>query len=897
MALLTGCVWLVDSSFSGAAPPEFDLVIRHGRIVDGTGNPWFHADVAIKADRIVSVGNVRGDAKREIDARGLVVAPGFIDIHSHSDWLLLEDGSAPSKIRQGVTTEVLGEGGSAGPSKGKLVARPVSIQNQPAQIRTLGEYFAAVERSGVAVNVASYVGQGNIWQCVMGQSFDRPGPAEMEKMKELVAEAMRDGAFGLATALMMPPGSLATTQDLVELCKVVREHGGIYSSHIRDEGLGVFDAVKQAIEIGERAGVSVDIIHVKIADQKYWGRMNEVIALIENARRRGVNVQANVYPYTRGNNDLSSIIPPWAHEGGRVEMVKRLKDPMQRAKLKLDIQNGLPGWYNHYTAVGGDWSRMLVSANNPYKGMTMDRVIARKSEGKVPTPEPLDVLVDLLIEQDGSVSTVYAHHTEEDMNLALIQPWCSIGSDGSALASEGLLRRGHPHPRNFGTFPRVLGVYVRERGLLRLEDAVRKMTSLNAAKLGLRDRGLLREGMFADITVFHPARVTDRSTYEAPFQYSEGIEHVIVNGQLVLAHGTPTSARPGRALRHDPGDSSRSSRRNEAQTSSGAQNATRDQSLFTSAATSLGKTSEVSPLPPGEKAKQLTATHAGEGPAWHVASRSLYFTGGNRITRLDADGMEHVFRAPSGGANGLLFDHQGRLVACEAGNRRVTRTEADGRITVLADTYQGMKFNTPNDLAIDSKGRIYFSDPRYGPRDTMEMRDANGRLVEGVYRIDAPGTVERVIAHEVERPNGLLVSPDGRHLFVTDNNNNTVGGARKLWRFDLLTEGGIEPQSRRLIYDWKTSRGPDGLKMDQAGRLFVAAGLNKANPPYETVEPHSAGIYILSNEGNLLDFVPVPKDEVTNCSFAGNDLKTLYITAGGSLWSIRVNTPGWSSAR
>jgi N-acyl-D-aspartate/D-glutamate deacylase len=472
------------------------------------------------------------------------------------------------------------------------------------------------------VNVASYVGQGNVWQCIMGQSFDRPGPAELEKMKELVAEAMRDGAFGLSSALMMPPGSLATTEDLVELCKIVREHGGIYSSHIRDEGLGVFDSVKQAIEIGERAGVPVDIIHLKIADQKFWGRMNEVIALIENARRRGVNVQANVYPYTRGNNDLSSIIPPWAHEGGRVEMIKRLKDPMQRAKLKLDIRNGLPGWYNHYTAVGGDWSRMMVSANNLYKGTTMDRVIALKSEGKVPAPEPLDVLFDLLIEQDGSVSTVYAHHIEEDMNLALSQPWCSIGSDGSAFAIEGSLRRGHPHPRNFGTFPRVLGVYVRERGLLRLEDAVRKMTSLNAAKLGLRDRGQLREGMFADITILDAARVTDRSTYEAPFQYSEGIEHVIVNGQLVLAHGTPTSARPGRALRHGSAGSSHGSRRSEAQTSSGAQNATRDQRLSTSAATSLGKASEVSPLPPGEKAKQLTATHAGEGPAWHVASRS-----------------------------------------------------------------------------------------------------------------------------------------------------------------------------------------------------------------------------------------------------------------------------------
>jgi N-acyl-D-amino-acid deacylase len=533
-----------------AAEATFDLVIRNGSIVDGTGNPWFHGDLAIQGDQIAAVGRVLGEGKREINARGLIVAPGFIDIHSHSDWLLLEDGGAPSKVRQGVTTEVLGESASAGPSKGKLVARPVSVGNQPAQIRTLGEYFDAIERSGVAVNVASYVGEGNIWQCVMGQSFDRPGPAELDKMKELVAEAMKDGAFGLSTALMMPPGSLATTDDLVELCKVVHEHGGIYSSHIRDEGLGVFDSVKQAIEIGERSGVPVDIIHLKIADEKYWGRMKAVVALIASARQRGVNVQANVYPYTRGNNDLASIIPPWAHEGGRSEMLARLKDPAQRVKLKQDIRNGLPGWYNHYTAVGGDWSRMLVSANNPYKGQTMDRVVARKSEGKTPTPDPIDILFDLLIEQDGTVSTVYAHHTEEDMNLALIQPWCSVGSDGSAYATEGLLRRGYPHPRNFGTFPRVLAVYVRERGLLRLEDAIRKMTSLNAAKLGIRDRGLLQSALFADITIFDAIRIRDRSTYEDPFQYSEGIEYVIVNGKVVVDQGKPTSIRAGRALRH-----------------------------------------------------------------------------------------------------------------------------------------------------------------------------------------------------------------------------------------------------------------------------------------------------------------------------------------------------------
>src|SRR6185369_12816298 len=252
------------------------------------------------------------------------------------------------------------------------------------------------------------------------------------------------------------PSSLATTEDLIELCKVVGEHDGIYSTHMRDEGLGVFDSVKEAIQIGERAGIPVDIIHLKIADEKVWGQMRKVLALIEAARKRGVDVQANVYPYTRGNNDLVSIIPPWAHEGGKAELIKRLKDPAQREKMKKDIREGIPGWYNHYTAVGGDWSRMLISANNTYKGLTMNRVLSLRSQGKNPPPEPLDDLFDLLIQQNGGVSTVYAHHTEEDMNLAMQQSWCSFGSDGSSYATEGKLRRGNPHPRNFGTFPRVL---------------------------------------------------------------------------------------------------------------------------------------------------------------------------------------------------------------------------------------------------------------------------------------------------------------------------------------------------------------------------------------------------------------------------------------------------------
>jgi N-acyl-D-aspartate/D-glutamate deacylase len=542
-------VVICAADFLPADEPAYDLLLRNGRVVDGSGNPWFHADVAVRGERIVAVGRgLEGKAKRDINVAGLVVAPGFIDMHSHSDFLLLEDGAAQSKIRQGVTTEVLGEGASAGPFQGNLPPRKVTVDGDEVELHRLGEYFDAVDKAGIATNVASYVGLNNVWQCVMGSSHSRPTPEQLAAMQALVEDALRDGAFGLSSQVMMPPGSLATVDDLVKLCEPVARHGGIYSSHIRNEGLGVFDAIDEAIAVGERAKIPVDIIHVKIADQQYWGRMKEVIAKIDAARERGVNVQTNVYPYTRGNNDLVSIIPPWAHEGGRGELLARLKDAKLRPRLKKDIRDGIPGWYNHYTAVGGDWSRMLISGNNSYAGMTMDRVMSLRTQGKH-NPDLLDELFDLLIEQEGSVPTVFAHHTEEDMRLALRQPWCSIGSDGSAYAISGPLRRGNPHPRNFGTFPRVLGVYVREEKLLTLEDAVRKMTSLNATKIGLKDRGLVQVGGFADLVVFDPAKVKDLSTYTEPFQYAVGIEYVAVNGQLVLDRGEHTSARPGRALR------------------------------------------------------------------------------------------------------------------------------------------------------------------------------------------------------------------------------------------------------------------------------------------------------------------------------------------------------------
>jgi N-acyl-D-amino-acid deacylase len=362
---------------------------------------------------------------------------------------------------------------------------------------------------------------------------------------------MQQGALGVASSLSGPPGAWIDTATLVEMCRVAGEFGGIYSTHMRTEGQGVFESISEALAIGSRAGVPVDIIHLKLADHKLWGKMPEVIGMIQNARNNGQRVEAHVYPYRAGQNNLASIIPPWAHEGGHEAMLKRLKDPQLRARLESEILNGIPNsnWYNHYTATGSWEGMLLVSFSNPafkkYEGKRMNQVILDRG-GK-----PIDVLFELLQANRGSVPTVYFHHSEDDMRYAMKQPFVSIGSDGTAVATEGPLARGNPHPRYYGTFPRVLGRYVREDRVIPMEEAIRKMTSANAAKIGIFDRGLLRPGLWADVTVFDPKTVVDHATYEKPHQYATGIEYVLVNGQLVLDRGgVHTGARPGQIVRN-----------------------------------------------------------------------------------------------------------------------------------------------------------------------------------------------------------------------------------------------------------------------------------------------------------------------------------------------------------
>ncbi len=525
---------------------EYDLIIAGGSVLDGENHPAVNTDIGVRGGKIAKIGALGSAvAKQRIDARGLTVAPGFIDGHSHSDYSMLREPKGESMVRQGVTTQIIGEGPSAGPVKPEK--RGLEMEGVKVDWSTLGGYFARLEKQGIATNIGSYVGQGQIWNYVMGDTFNMPTPAEMEAMKKLIGEAMEDGALGLSSALMLPPANLAHAPELGQMASAVAPRHGIYSSHIRDEGETVFEAVKEAIEVGRRAKVPVDVIHLKIAHQKLWGRMNEVVALIQKARDEGQIVTANVYPYTAGQNSLVSIVPPWAHEGGRERLLARLRNPVDRARMHREVLSGLPNWYNHYLAVGGDWSRMLlVSLKSErfkrFQGQRMSELI--QAEGK----DPVETMFEVILEEKGQTPTVFFHHSEEDMRMALKQPWTSIGSDGAAVNPEGPTGVPHHHPRYYGTFPRILGKYVREEKLLTLPEAIYKMTALNAEKLGIKDRGRLKEGLAADITLFNARMVLDQATFEKPKQYPIGIPYVIVNGQIVLDRGRHTGNLAGKIV-------------------------------------------------------------------------------------------------------------------------------------------------------------------------------------------------------------------------------------------------------------------------------------------------------------------------------------------------------------
>jgi N-acyl-D-amino-acid deacylase len=527
----------------------WDLLIQHAQVVDGSGAPAFVADVAIRGEVIVQVGLVsEPEARTVIDGAGLTVAPGFIDLHTHSDYTIMVNPLAESKVRQGVTTEVIGNCGTSPAPLGDegypiIRARMQDQYQLDVTWRTLGGYLERLAASGMSVNVVPIIGHGTVRSAVMGYAQRAPTGGELEQMKSLITDAMAEGAFGLSTGLVYAPGCYADTDEIVALARVVGQAGGMYFSHIRGESDTVLEAAQEAITIGERAELPVQISHLKTAGQANWEKTPALLGLIDDATAHGLDVTGDMYPYTAGATSLGALLPPWVHEGGLAKLLPRLRDQDVRSRIRRDIAQGIEGWWNPAQAAG--WHGVQVSRaphHRAYQGLRLPEVARLRQQ------DPLDAALDLLLAEEGNAGVVLFMMDEAQVRTILQHPGVMLGSDAGATAPYGLLGQGHPHPRAYGTFPRVLGTYVRELGVLSLAEAIHRMTGLTARRLGLADRGLIRPDYKADLVIFDAQQVADRATYDLPHAYPTGIHWVVVNGQVVLHRGERMSVLPGRVL-------------------------------------------------------------------------------------------------------------------------------------------------------------------------------------------------------------------------------------------------------------------------------------------------------------------------------------------------------------
>ena len=538
---------------SGLAAQEapYDLVIRNGRIVDGTGSPWYAGDLGLRDGRIAAIGHLgSAPTKRTIDAAGKVVAPGFIDMLGQSELTILVEPRLPSKIFQGITTEITGEGGSVAPQSDALVkADEIGYEHLHLNPdwRTYAEYFARLEKQGIGINVADYVGATQVRRMVLGDDDKQPSPAELDRMRALVREAMEQGAVGVSTSLQYPPAPYAKTEELIALAAEASRYGGIYATHMRSEGDGILPALDEAIRIGREARIPVEIWHLKVAGKSNWGRMPEVVAKIEEARRAGVDIAADTYAYPAWYNGLAAFVPPWAHDGGTEKLLARLRDPAMRARIRKDMETPSSEWDNEWQEIPGPEAVVLCSVHSPALKPLVGKTLAEAA--KLAGKDPIDELFDIIIQDEAFTGVAVFAMSEPDVALALMQPWVSINNDSEGTSTEGLLGEQHPHPRAYGTFPRILRKYVREEKKLSLEEAIRKFSALPASRLRLADRGVLKAGMWADVVVFDPETVRDLATFENPAQLSQGMDYVLINGVPVIDGGKMTGALPGKVLR------------------------------------------------------------------------------------------------------------------------------------------------------------------------------------------------------------------------------------------------------------------------------------------------------------------------------------------------------------
>ncbi len=548
---LTLLIVLLSSLFLAAADKPYDIVIRNGHIIDGTGSPWYSGDIGIRDGKIAAIGNLSGvPAGRIIDAQGMVVAPGFIDMLGQSELTILVNPRLPSKIYQGITTEFTGEGGSAAPLNDAIVkADRLAYEHfkLTPEWRTFAQYFARLEKQGMGINLGSFVGATQVRRMVLGDDNRAPGPDELKRMSGLVDDAMKQGAVGVSTSLQYAPAPYATTDELIALATAASKYGGVYATHMRSEGDAITAAIDEAVRIGREAKIPVEIWHLKAAGRSNWGRMPGIVAQIEKARASGVDISANTYAYPAWFNSFSAFIPPWAHDGGDAKLIERLKDPAMRARIRKDMETPSTAWDNEWQEVAGPEAILVSVVHNPELLPLQGRTIAEiaKLWGK----DPIDTIFDLLIQDNAFTYVAVFGMSEPDVALALMQPWVSVDNDSQGTAPDGVLGSEHPHPRAYGTFPRILRKYVREEKKLRLEEAIRKFSALPAQRMRLADRGVLKAGMWADVVVFDPQAITDRATFEKPNQLSEGMTWVLVNGVPVIDGGKMTGALPGKVLR------------------------------------------------------------------------------------------------------------------------------------------------------------------------------------------------------------------------------------------------------------------------------------------------------------------------------------------------------------
>lgn len=799
---------------------SFDILIRNGQIYDGSGTPSYAGDIGIRGDSIAAIGNLKNaTGKEEIDAGGMAVAPGFINMLSWANVSLIEDGRSQGDLRQGVTLEVLGEGRSMGPLNDEMKeGMKESQQTIKYDINwtTLGEYLDYLEEKGVSTNIASFVGNGTLRQHVMGYENRPPTPEEMEQMKKLLRQAMEEGAVGMSTSLIYVPSGHAQTEEIIELAKVVAEYDGMYISHIRDEEGKLLEAVNELIRISDEAKIPAEIYHFKASGNANWHLLDKAIALVDSARNAGLQITTDMYMYNASSTGLNVLLPAWAKEGGHKSTMALIEQPDKRAQMMQEVDFHVP-----------PENILLVGFRNEKLRELIGQTLAEVAEAREISPE--EAIVDLIYEDNSRIQVVYFSMSEENIKKKLALPYMAICSDAGSYTNEGVFTLQSTHPRAYGSFARLLGHYVREEKVIPLEEAIYKLTTLPATNLKLQRRGALKAGYFADIVIFDPNTIQDRATFKEPHQYATGMIHVFVNGTQVIKDGDHTGALPGRVVR-GPGWN-------------------KGQKLIASGA-------ELELVADG-----FSFT---EGPAVDHEG-NVYFTDqpNDQILKWSVDtGEVSVFMKPAGRANGLYFDNQGKLLAAADEKFELWRISENKEVEVLLSQYDGKDLNGPNDIWVDPKGGIYFTDPYYQrPWWTRTQKEIEQ---ERVYYLPPGSRKPVIVVDDFVQPNGLIGSPDGKILYIADI------GDSKTYSFNINDDGSLS--NKTLLAEM----GSDGMTLDNQGNVYLTGN----------------GVTVFNPSGEKILHIPVPQDWTANVTFGGKDQKTLFITSMNSLYTLKMDVQG-----